>query len=299
MVMPFSSTWPDTEAPVFRFAPSPNGFLHLGHARSALINAELAMRHQGRFLLRIEDIDLQRSRPEYVDAIAHDLAWLGLTWEQPVLRQSTRFHAYSAALVDLEAQGLVYPCFCSRGEIMKALGARGGEQRRDPDGTPLYPMTCKHLSTAERHERRLSEPFVLRLDSEKALAQTGKLVFANWNPETNDRDSRTADPEKWGDVVLKRKDTPTSYHLAVVVDDAFQGVTHVVRGADLAEATHLHVLLQALLGLPSPLYHHHALVLDETGQKLSKSIASTSIRDLRLAGARAAQLRERAMRSGA
>jgi glutamyl-Q tRNA(Asp) synthetase len=294
MSLPVSDT-----RPVFRFAPSPNGYLHLGHARSALLNAECASTLQGRFLLRIEDIDKERTREPFVAAITEDLAWLGLAWERPVLRQSTRFRAYAEALDALDARHLLYPCFCSRQEISHAVRqhehAAGAALPRDPDGTALYPGTCHALSHAERRRRAASEPHVLRLDMARALAGQGALHWVDWQPETGDRRRVEARPAFWGDAVIRRRDTPASYHLAVVVDDAYQNVSHVLRGADLSEATHLHVLLQALLGLPVPLYHHHPLILDDQGRKLSKSLASTALRDLRASGVSPSEVRRRAI----
>jgi glutamyl-Q tRNA(Asp) synthetase len=270
--------------PVFRFAPSPNGYLHLGHALSALLNAELAAKAGGRLLLRIEDIDRARCRPDYEQAIYEDLAWLGVTWEQPVRRQSEHLADYRAALDKLAEQGLVYPSFDSRAEI--AAQAAG----RDPDGAPLYAGAAKALSAAERARRiGAGEPYALRLDMAAALAQVGQLTWdeAGYTVAANP----AANPGIWGDVVLARKDTPTSYHLSVVVDDALQGVTHVVRGRDLYESTAVHRLLQALLGLPAPAYRHHRLILDAGGRKLSKSTRSTALRELRAGGASPADIR--------
>jgi glutamyl-Q tRNA(Asp) synthetase len=281
--------------PVFRFAPSPNGYLHLGHALSALINFEMARAAGGRLLLRIEDIDAARCRPEFEQAIYQDLAWLGIGWEQPVRRQSEHFDDYRAALARLEALGLLYPSFESRGEIARRVAER--EQRapwpRDPDGAPLYPGTARALSRAGR-ERRVAagEPYALRLDMAAAIARTGALT---WNESGAGPGGETgvlaADPKIWGDVVVARKETPTSYHLAVVLDDARQDVTHVVRGQDLFWATAVHRLLQALLDLPAPLYHHHRLLLDADGQKLSKSTRATALRSLREGGASPGDIR--------
>lgn len=266
--------------PVFRFAPSPNGPLHLGHALSALLNAEMAQAAGGRLLLRIEDIDATRCRPEFEAAIYADLAWLGLAWEQPVRRQSEHLAGYKAALGKLEAMGLVYPSFESRAEIAAlAVG-------RDPDGAPLYPGTAKTLSAAERAGRIASgAPYALRLDMAAALARVPRLT---WQETGAGPDGETgtiaADPAAWGDVILARKDAPASYHLAVTVDDAAQGVTDVVRGRDLFHPTAVHRLLQALLGLPEPRYHHHRLLLDADGRKLSKSTQATGLRELRAKG---------------
>lgn len=274
--------------PVFRFAPSPNGFLHLGHARSALLNSDLAQRSGGRLLLRIEDIDTTRCRPEYEQAIYDDLAWLGMAWEQPVRRQSEHLPLYRGAIERLMRGGLIYPAFETRADIARVVAEKekSGSWPRDPDGAPLYPGTGRHLSAGER-ERKIAAgaPYALRLDMAEAIARTGPLC---WMEEGQGPDGETGDvparPEQWGDVILARKDTPTSYHLSVVVDDALQGVTHVVRGQDLFRATGVHRLLQKLLGLPQPVYRHHALVLDEAGQKLSKSTRSTALRELRAGG---------------
>ncbi|MGE0063447.1 MAG: tRNA glutamyl-Q(34) synthetase GluQRS [Xanthobacteraceae bacterium] len=266
--------------PVFRFAPSPNGYLHLGHALSALLNAEQAARAGGRLLLRIEDIDAVRCKPDYEQAIYEDLAWLGIAWERPVRRQSEHLDDYRAALGRLADQGLVYPSFESRAEI--AAQAAG----RDPDGAPLYAGAAKSLPEAER-ERRIAagEPYALRLDMAAALARTGPLT---WN---EDGGTIAANPAAWGDVVLARKDVATSYHLSVVADDALQGITHVVRGRDLYESTAVHRLLQALLGLPAPVYRHHRLLLDADGRKLSKSTQATGLRELRAGGRTPADIR--------
>jgi glutamyl-Q tRNA(Asp) synthetase len=279
--------------PVFRFAPSPNGFLHLGHALSAMMNFDLARETGGRFLLRIEDIDAARCRPEYEAAIYEDLAWLGLTWEQPVRRQSEHLASYGAALTRLQQDGLVYPSFESRAEIAElvaqreAMGAASGSRPwpRDPDGAPLYPGDARLLSSAERVHRMAAEPYALRLDMAKAIAGVGPLTWGEMGAGTrNEAGEIAAAPEAWGDVVLARKDIPTSYHLAVVVDDALQGITHVVRGRDLFAATAVHRLLQVLLGLPAPMYRHHRLILDAEGRKLSKSTPTTALHELRAQG---------------
>jgi glutamyl-Q tRNA(Asp) synthetase len=279
-------------ASVFRFAPSPNGFLHLGHALSALLNHDMARAAGGRLLLRIEDIDATRCRPEYEAAIYEDLAWLGIEWERPVRRQSGHLAEYRAALEQLEAQGLVYPAFESRAEIARLVAAREAQQGswpRDPDGAPLYSGNAHRLSPEER-ARRSREDHTLRLDMKAALARLrGPLTWL----ETGDGAPReiAANPAAWGDVILGRKDTPTSYHLSVALDDALQGVTHVVRGRDLYEATSVHRLLQELLGLPAPLYHHHRLVLERDGNKLAKSTQATGLRELRAQGKTAADIR--------
>jgi len=266
--------------PLLRFAPSPNGPLHLGHALSALVTWDAAQKLGGTALLRIEDIDTARCRPEFVAALFEDLGWLGLEWPEPVLLQSERFEIYAAAANRLRAMDLLYPCFCSRSDI--AQNATG----TDPDGAPLYPGTCRHLSNAERIERlERGDAVQFRLDTEAAMARAGMLTFSVVGPTVLDRPQiRYAKPERWGDVVLQRKDMPTSYHLGVVVDDAAQGITHVTRGRDLEAATDIHVLLQMLLGLPTPIYFFHRLLLGDDGQKLSKSKGSQSLADLRAQG---------------
>ena len=281
--------------PTFRFAPSPNGYLHLGHALSALLNFDMARAVGGRFLLRIEDIDATRCRPEFETAIYEDLAWLGLTWETPVRRQSDHLTAYRQALDRLERRGLVYPSFESRSEIARLVAAReaqGTPWPRDPDGAPIYPGAAREMSAAERVQRvTAGEPYALRLDMAQARTQVATLAWTEAGAPAGVPQSIAARPELWGDVVLARKETPTSYHLSVVVDDALQGITDVVRGQDLAPATHLHCLLQKLLGLPSPTYGHHRLILGEDGKKLAKSTGSTALRDLRQGGATSADIR--------
>lgn len=276
--------------PVFRFAPSPNGHLHLGHAFSALLNARMAEETGGRFLLRIEDIDTIRCTDKLVADCLEDLAWLGLGWEEPVLRQSTQFARYRAAADDLVANGLAFPCFCTRGDIRQAAG---DTPRHDPDGAILYPGTCRALPPEVAAARiRAGEPHALRLDSRAAIARLAHPLHWQETGEGAVRDI-PADPAIWGEVVLIRKDIPASYHLAVVLDDALQGVTHVVRGRDLHAATAIHRLLQAILGLPAPVYHHHPLILDEEGRKLSKSAISTPLRQLRAEGMTAMEIRRR------
>ena len=283
--------------PVFRFAPSPNGYLHLGHALSALLNADMAQRAGGRLLLRIEDIDTVRCRPEYETAIYEDLAWLGVIWERPVRRQSEHHNEYRAALASLEAMGLVYPSFESRADIARLVAAKEaiapgfGPWPHDPDGAPLYPGDAKTLSVPDRKRRiEAGEPYALRLDMPAAMARAGELTSGGltWAETGAGPDGETgaiiANLAAWGDVILARKETPTSYHLAVVTDDAAQGVSDVVRGRDLFHATAVHRLLQTLLGLPQPRYHHHRLVLDADGGKLSKSTQSTGLRELRARG---------------
>jgi glutamyl-Q tRNA(Asp) synthetase len=281
--------------PVFRFAPSPNGYLHLGHAYSALLNFDLAQARGGRLLLRIEDIDPARCRPEFEAAIYQDLAWLGLAWETPVRRQSRHFDEYRRAMEKLSELGLVYPSFESRAEIAKLVAQReaAGVWPRDPDGAPLYPGRARLLSSGEGARRIESGlPYALRLDMDAAIARAGDLAWTEQG-EGPDRETGTiaARPQAWGDVILARKETPTSYHLSVVVDDALQGVTDIVRGQDLFHATSVHRLLQHLLGLPEPAYRHHRLIRDETGHKLSKSSGSTGLRELRASGAGAADIR--------
>jgi glutamyl-Q tRNA(Asp) synthetase len=289
---------PPNLLPVFRFAPSPNGYLHLGHALSALLNADRAQAAGGKLLLRIEDIDETRCRPEYETAIYEDLAWLGLTFAPPVRKQSAHYDEYRAAIARLDLMGLIYPAFESRAEIERLVAereAKSGEPwPRDPDGGPRYPEFSKFLPAKERH--RLIEagaPYALRLDITAAVARAGT---PNWN-ETGAGPSGEsglvqANPAVWGDIILARKDTPNSYNLSVVVDDAAQGVTDVVRGSDLFHATSVHRLLQALLGYPQPRYHHHRLILDSDGRKLSKSTRATGLRELRAGGASAADIRK-------
>jgi len=284
---------------VERFAPSPNGRLHLGHAFSALTAFDAAMAAGGRFLLRIEDIDLGRAREAHVEAIFADVAWLGARWETPVLRQSARFAAYGAALERLAAQGLIYPCFCTRKEIAAALDA---PQEGGPDGPP-YPGICRALDLAEREAReREGRQAALRLDMRRAVAAlggaraVGALGFQEFGEGPGgERGWIPLDAEALvetvGDVVLGRKDAPTSYHLSVVVDDAHQGVTHVTRGRDLFPATPIHRLLQALLGLPTPIYRHHRLIRDEAGKRLAKRDSAPALADLRAAGATPAEVR--------
>ncbi|AJA60230.1 MULTISPECIES: tRNA glutamyl-Q(34) synthetase GluQRS [Bradyrhizobium] len=281
--------------PVFRFAPSPNGLLHLGHAYSALLNFDRARETGGRLLLRIEDIDATRCRPEFETAIYDDLAWLGIACETPVRRQSEHLAVYRAALERLSALGLVYPAFESRAEIARLVAAReaSGPWPRDPDGAPLYPGDARSLSAGERDRLIASGvPYALRLDMAAACRRVAGLT---WNElgegPDGERGIVATRPEAWGDVILARKETPTSYHLSVVVDDALQGISEVVRGLDLFHATSVHRLLQVLLDLPEPAYRHHALILDEAGRKLSKSGRSTGLRELRADGATPAGIR--------
>lgn len=280
---------------VTRFAPSPTGLLHLGHAHSALAGWRRARETGGRFLLRIEDIDQGRCRPEFEVAILEDLAWLGLDWDGPVRRQSEHWDDYRAALAVLEGQGLIYPCFCTRREIQAEVAAmqsapHGSAPRGladTPDGTPLYPGTCRRLSPQQR-AGRLAEgrPYALRLDMAEATRRAGPLT---WSDEL--AGEQAAQPDRHGDVVLARKEMPTSYHLAVTVDDEIQGVTVVTRGRDLFEATHVHRLLQALLGYRVPVWRHHALLTDAAGRRLAKRSDAASIRAYRADGRSAAEVR--------
>ncbi|MGJ0396554.1 MAG: tRNA glutamyl-Q(34) synthetase GluQRS [Methylocystis sp.] len=283
---------------VFRFAPSPNGYLHLGHAYSALLNFDLARQCGGRFLLRIEDIDRGRARPEFEAAIYEDLCWLGIEWERPARRQSEHFHDYAHALERLDAMGLLYACDCRRSDVARATDGKA-DWPRDPDGSPLYPGTCRRKTRRPAREALARGGVALRLDMRKASARARQgLTWREFGDSSSSRGDQQAvtigaDPARWGDVVLARKDTPASYHIAVVVDDALQGVTDVVRGKDLIEATSLHRLLQILLDLPAPDYRHHDLILDVRGEKLSKSLASTALRALRADGWTPADVRRR------
>jgi glutamyl-Q tRNA(Asp) synthetase len=273
---------------IFRFAPSPNGYLHLGHAYSALLNSDMARATGGRLLLRIEDIDQTRCRPEFEAAIYEDLAWLGVEWERPVRRQSDHFEEYRAALDKLYAMRLTFPSFESRAELAHLVADRESHARwpRDPDGVPLYPGTARLMPDDERKARvAAGEPYAIRLNIAAAQEWAGPLRWMEHGAgPQGEHGEIAAQPEAWGDVVLGRKDTPTSYHLSVVVDDALQGVTDVVRGVDLFWSTGVHRLLQALLGLPAPVYRHHRLILDADGRKLSKSTRSTGLRELRAQG---------------
>ncbi|WP_454852137.1 tRNA glutamyl-Q(34) synthetase GluQRS [Rhizobium binxianense] len=282
------------QKPVFRFAPSPNGPLHLGHALSAFLNHDMAEAAGGRFLLRIEDIDRARCTPEFEAGIFADLEWLGIGWEEPPRRQSEHFPEYQAALRKLIDAGLVYPAFMTRGEVkarVAALEVTGKAWPRDPDGTPHYPADDRERDEAERRGMLgAGLKHAWRLDMRKALGRMSEPLF--W-AETGDGEKGriVAEPAAWGDVVLSRSDAPSSYHLSVVLDDALQGVTHVVRGLDLFHATSLHRLLQELLDLPQPLYHHHRLVLGPDGRKLSKSQGDTGLAELRAKGLSAMDVR--------
>jgi glutamyl-Q tRNA(Asp) synthetase len=274
---------------VTRFAPSPTGLLHLGHAHSALLGWHTAKAAGGRFLLRIEDIDRARCRAEFETAIYADLAWLGhdlgLDWERPVRRQSEHFDDYRAALQELEAAGLVYPCFCSRKDIAAAASAPHDSK------AAIYPGTCRQLDPIVAAERKAAgAPFALRLDVAKAVSRAGPLSFCDAEPEGEFRETRAA-PERFGDVVLGRRDVPASYHLCATLDDHLQGITRVIRGEDLRPATHIHRLLQALLGLATPQYCHHVLLTNESGERLSKRDGAASLRSLRDAGLNATAVR--------
>jgi glutamyl-Q tRNA(Asp) synthetase len=274
-----------TSQMVTRFAPSPSGRLHSGHALAALIPFREALKTDGRFLLRIEDIDRERCRPEFEDGIFEDLAWLGLTWEMPVRRQSDHMQDYAAAISTLEGQEVIYPCFCSRADIRAEI-ARSDSAPHGPDGA-LYPGTCRDLSADERAARiAAGDAHALRLDVAKALENlSGSLIW-------QDRlaGEVVANPAAHGDVVLARKDTPTSYHLSVVVDDALQGITLVTRGQDLFEATDIHCLLQALLDLPTPDYFHHDLVRGEDGRRLATRHKARTLENIRISGMKPAEL---------
>jgi glutamyl-Q tRNA(Asp) synthetase len=262
---------------VTRFAPSPTGYLHLGHVRSAWEGWHAAREADGRFLLRIEDIDRTRCRRDYDAAILEDLTWLRLVWDGDVRRQSEHFDAYEAALARLDSEGMLYPCFCTRREIQAEIARAGGAPQGEAG--PVYPGTCRRLSPSAR-ERKIAAgaDYALRLDVDKAIARTGPLEWQE--------DGRTvaATPQALGDVVLARKDAPVSYHLAVTVDDALQGVTLVTRGADLFTATHTHRLLQSLLGLPAPTYRHHKLLTNALGRRLAKRDNAMTVQDMREAG---------------
>ena len=286
---------------VLRFAPSPNGWLHLGHACSALFACKTAKALHGRFLLRIEDIDVGRCRPEYEKAIYDDLRWLGLIWEEPVRRQSEHFADYEAALKRLRDMGLVYPCFATRKEIADAIAATGIDPRNwpvDPDGAPLYPGIYKDLAPAEMNRLMWDgRSYAWRLDTEKALAKAEEIAGApltfleDGEGPNGETGTCAVKPALFGDVLIARKDVPTSYHLAVTVDDAIQGVTLVTRGQDLFHATYTHRILQVLLGLPEPRYRHHRLIRDDAGRRLSKSARDMGLRELRAAGKSPADIR--------
>jgi glutamyl-Q tRNA(Asp) synthetase len=278
---------------VTRFAPSPTGYLHLGHAFAAITAYETARANGGQFLLRIEDIDRSRCRPEFEQAIYEDLAWLGLEWLEPALHQSERFDAYRSALTELRSEDLLYPCFCTRGEIAAEI-VRAIEAPHGPEG-PAYPGTCRELSVNDQRARMGSGvPYALRLNMRRAMACIGPLPFEELGSGPNgEHGLMSADPASFGDVVLARKDTPSSYHLAAVVDDAFSGVTLVTRGNDLFSATPIQRLLQALLHLPTSAYAHHRLILDEHGHKFSKRDRAVTLRSLREGGVTPRDIRAR------
>lgn len=284
-----------TEQPVLRFAPSPNGYLHLGHALSALIVWRWTKALNGRFLLRIEDTDLGRSRPQFVDAIYEDLTWLGITWEEPVRIQSEHLTDYEQAITTLWDLGLLYPAPASRTEIRKAVAALDAKEAawpRDPDGSPFYPFSDRDKAQTP-DSIPPGEP--LRLDVPAALAQIGSdtLTASILADPSAELEHVSLDPARWGDPLIRGRDRPVTYHLAVVLDDALQGVTHVVRGQDIEVATSLHRLLQDVLGLPAPVYHHHRLIMGEDGRKLSKSEGAKSLRELRRNGVSRDELLER------
>ncbi len=277
---------------ITRFAPSPTGHLHLGHAFSALYAKQCADDQGGRFLLRIEDIDPERCKKEYELKILEDLEWLGIHWPLPVRRQSEHIDDYVNALATLKSMDLLYPCFCSRNDIRTEIAAAGYAPHalpRGPEG-PLYPGTCRKLSTIEQQSRKASGiPFSLRFKTDAALQITGPL---KWHDQLTG--TQVAIPEKFGDPILARKDIPTSYHLSVAVDDHVQGITCVIRGQDLYSATHIHRLLQALLGLNTPTYHHHPLLTDDQGRRYAKRRNSLTLRVLRSKGHSASKVREMA-----
>ncbi len=276
-----------------RFAPSPTGYLHLGHAFAALTAYDAARAEGGEFVLRIEDIDRPRCRPEYASAILEDLAWLGIEWGTPVRRQSEHFDEYAGALATLEQMDVLYPCFCTRKEITEEV-TRAVDAPHGPEG-PLYPGTCRALSSEQRVARMKSEPYALRLDLAKAGESMKGPVYFNEHGRGpgGEAGMRHVQPHLLGDVVLARKELPASYHLAVVVDDALQGIQLVTRGEDLYHATHIQRVLQELLGLPEPAYAHHRLILDETGKKFSKRNEAVTLRAMRASGASPADIRKR------
>ncbi|WP_367193864.1 tRNA glutamyl-Q(34) synthetase GluQRS [Amorphus sp. 3PC139-8] len=290
---------PTDPLPTYRFAPSPNGYLHLGHALSAILNHDLAASNNGRFLVRIDDIDQTRARPAFEDAIFEDLDWLGLQWAPDIRRQSEHTDDYRAALARLDALGLVRRSVATRREIAEAAAAAekaGTPWRRDPDGAWIAPPDEAFLTTDAIATRIATDaPATLRLKTRKAIAHLAiDLAFVEEDAgPAGETGLIEADPTLWGDVVLARSDAAASYHLSVVVDDAAQGITHVVRGRDLFYATAIHRLLQALLDLPAPRYRHHRLITDETGRKLSKSSQDTSLRELRDQGATPADIRRK------
>jgi len=283
-----------TQSDVTRFAPSPTGYLHAGHGYSALFARQLAGQ-DGRFLLRIEDIDTGRCREPFVDGIFEDMAWLGLSWETPVIRQSQRMEIYQKAIDHLRRDGLLYPCFCTRADIKRDLqNIASAPHLQEPIGTmgpdgPIYPGTCRHLDHDRAADRiAKGEPHAWRLDMGVALTRCPDLTWID-----RQQGEQRATPEIFGDIIMARKDTPTCYHLSVTIDDAAQGITCVTRGQDLFAATHIHRLLQHLLNLPTPQWHHHGLIEDDTGQRLAKRDGAKSMRDLRHEGITADQLKAR------
>ncbi len=286
--------------PKFRFAPSPNGHLHLGHAYSALMNQDLAEALGGSFHLRIEDIDPARSSEAHINAIIRDLHWLGLKWPAPVRRQSDHINLYKKAIERLSQIGLIYPCFATRGEIKRYWQQQGKEPPRDPDGALLYPGLDKQTSKVMETQRKVAgHPFCLRLHMDKALAyvkKSGNVLSYRAFAKNGSISTHQINPERWGDVILARKDIPTSYHLSVVIDDDAEGMTHICRGRDLEAATDIHRLLQVILGLREPLYHHHDLIMIEN-EKLSKSRSHPSLFDMRARGLKADDI-QKAFRKG-
>lgn len=279
--------------PVLRFAPSPNGYLHMGHAYSALLNQRLAQQFHGTFLLRIEDIDTGRCRPEFEAAIREDLAWLGIEFDQAPRRQSQHLDTYRAAIADLTNAGLTYPCFCSRADIATAAAENAlGCACRDPDGAVIYAGACHRLDHAQVVAlQQQGRPYALRLNMAAAMRAVDATLRWRTFDAAMESTIANASPGVWGDVIVARKETPTSYHVSVVVDDALQGVTHIVRGKDLEAATSVHRLLQALWGFTPPDYFHHELVRDNAGEKLAKSIGSKPLRQLRADGVTPQQVR--------
>ena len=279
---------------VFRFAPSPNGHLHMGHAYSALLNQKMAREIGGKLLLRIEDIDTTRCTPELETQLLHDLEWIGFEWDETPRRQSEHFEDYAQALEKLAKLDLVYPSALSRGEIKKIIQTKkesGEDWPIDPDGSPLYPGNERKLDKAEQLQMMSeAQTYALRIDMEKAVGHIGHEV--SWT-EMEHKQPIIGDPQLWGDVILARKDFPVSYHLCCTLDDALQGITHVVRGKDLYHATSIHSLLYALLELEKPVYHHHELILDDNLEKLSKSKNHTSLKELKQAGMTSALLKQK------
>mgnify|MGYP002641816824 CR=1 FL=1 len=273
-----------------RFAPSPTGHLHLGHAYSALFAAAAVEKSHGQFLVRIEDIDSGRCRKEFEDQIFEDLKWLGLSWETPVRRQSEHMADYKAQLDILSDMGILYPCFCTRADIRREIEACGHAPHDIPSGPdgPLYPGTCLHLTKSEREDRIASaQPFALRLHMSEAIKIAGPLEWHDL-----DQGRTIARPEIFGDVVLARKETPTSYHLAVTLDDHLQDVTLVTRGEDLFHASHIHSLLQSLFGLNKPQYHHHRLLQDEDGKRFAKRDNAVPLKEIKESGTTAVEIRQ-------